>query len=99
MQNYVETFPAIDRLHDVLVWALVAGRLTDEEVELVEATVSGEWRQRWLDARVDELLEPLRAAKGKPEAVADKARSDRDAGSIPAPSTIQPSKRAEVTPW
>ena len=46
----------------MLSWALVVDRLTDEEVALIEhclATEALDYR-RWLDARVDELLAPLR---------------------------------------
>lgn len=46
--SYIADFPFRDRLHDVLVWAEVVGRLTEQEVEQVEGDVEvGGWAILW----------------------------------------------------
>lgn len=57
MQHYTEAFPTAERLHDVLVWALVAERLTDQEVEAIEerrynAARMAEYQQWLVDVRL-----------------------------------------------
>lgn len=55
--SYLEEFGFIDRLRDVLSWALVVDRLTDEEVALLEAAVSSDsFRRVWEQVR-DRYLE------------------------------------------
>lgn len=146
--TYADDFTPIERLRDVLAWAEVVGRLTEEEVELVEASMTAEAieRHRWAERLAEfeqwtaeaeaqyregrrqrdaesaardvqyiawhrylgdlemsgRLSEALAfdewAAKVRPRGRQGLDDTSRDAGSIPARSTIA-SKRAQEVPF
>lgn len=80
--TYVRDFPMADRLGDLLAWALVVSRLTDDEVELIEASVTAEamerheWRRQLAEHR--RWLATARRAQREHEVRRDQELGERD---------------------